>query len=853
MKSLQREDSFSSVSKCVLAGKPGMLRRLAALWLVLFGCGLLVAESHAVDRYWQNSGGGDFTVGGNWSGSTAPGASDNAYFTNNATYAVTYSANVTNQNGYFNANSGTITLDPGSGKEWRLTSQLYGNGAGGTVDLISGTMSSAGQLFFGNNAGNNNNTFRLYGGAVLAMNGTYGDANFGVDGSGNTVIISNGASLLCTRQIVLGYNSAASNTTVVVTGSGSMIKGFTDGSADNVFIVGARGANTELRIEDGGVVTNKTAYVGGGSPAGQSATTFTGNYNRVVVSGGFWTNTVLTIGNVGFNNRGTVTNGGVVRASAEIVVGSGYKIAGSNTLEIVSGTASAGQHIRLGFQSSASNNTIIVSGSNALLQVDSYDLHVGENGSYNTLTVTNSGHAVVGRIMYLGEFSTASSNLVQVTGTGSVLEARGSVSTWSYVGYNGVGNRMIVENGGVFSNCNLMVGNAGSGHSVVVTSGGVLTNTGTVQVGNGGRDHSLTVLSNGVVWSLGQPIIGNSGTNNTLTVGPGGTFVGGNLTVGTATSLSNAVIVAGAGAVLRMKDYDVVVGSAGAGANSLVVSNGGQVLAARDIIVGTATAGTNSISVGPGGLLEGAMDSNHNSLKVGTAAGNTISNVGGVFQFPYYRPAIVNGGSANNISITDGTLSFRNIINADVLISAAGGVLDTTKMSWNGANTFMLNAASNATSGQAYTFQTGAGATNFARLALVNGSLYRGGNVSIGANGTLMVSNGVSTIVSNLTFAPSATFAVDLSSTNGYGCLVAQTNVTLNGCALSLNLGTAPVSGSSYQIISNSAGVTSGSFSTSSQEIMVNNTNYVLRISPSASGVRVTCNLVTRGTRIFIQ
>jgi hypothetical protein len=65
-----------------------------------------------------------------------------------------------------------------------------------------------------------------------------------------------------------------------------------------------------------------------------------------------------------------------------------------------------------------------------------------------------------------------------------------------------------------------------------------------------------------------------------------------------------------------------------------------------------------------------------------------------------------------------------------------------TNIAFQGANTFRLNAASNAVSGQDYTFNTGLGATNYAGLEMINGATaWRGGNLTIGSGGTMLVSN----------------------------------------------------------------------------------------------------------------
>jgi hypothetical protein len=82
-----------------------------------------------------------------------------------------------------------------------------------------------------------------------------------------------------------------------------------------------------------------------------------------------------------------------------------------------------------------------------------------------------------------------------------------------------------------------------------------------------------------------------------------------------------------------------------------------------------------------------------------------------------------------------------------------------TKATWSGANTFRLkNASTRNDISQTYTFNTGLGATNFARLEMVNGTnAYRNGRVTIGSGGSLLVSNTVATF--------------DLAVTN-YGAIV---------------------------------------------------------------------------------
>ena len=59
--------------------------------------------------------------------------------------------------------------------------------------------------------------------------------------------------------------------------------------------------------------------------------------------------------------------------------------------------------------------------------------------------------------------------------------------------------------------------------------------------------------------------------------------------------------------------------------------------------------------------------------------------------------------------------------------------------------------------------------------------------------------------------------------------------------------------GSSFNIISNSAGSTTHAFSTASQVQTVNGTNYILRVNTTTGGATVTCNLQTRGLCVIID
>ena len=76
-------------------------------------------------------------------------------------------------------------------------------------------------------------------------------------------------------------------------------------------------------------------------------------------------------------------------------------------------------------------------------------------------------------------------------------------------------------------------------------------------------------------------------------------------------------------------------------------------------------SGGNNVLVRDGGLLETSGDgSGYTLVTYAGTGGNTISNVGGIYQFTSASSQLyVSGGP---IAITDGTISFRGITNANV-------------------------------------------------------------------------------------------------------------------------------------------------------------------------------------------
>jgi len=121
-----------------------------------------------------------------------------------------------------------------------------------------------------------------------------------------------------------------------------------------------------------------------------------------------------------------------------------------NSLHILDGARmDAGYGAFVGYMTSSTNNSLVVAGSGSRLFAD---LHVGYDGSHNTLIVSNggmfSGYLSIGggEDARGGNEQSGNSNTVIVTGVGSHLQAE-----WILVGASGSFNRLIVSNGALLS------------------------------------------------------------------------------------------------------------------------------------------------------------------------------------------------------------------------------------------------------------------------------------------------------------------------------------------------------------------------------------------------------------------
>lgn len=379
---------------------------------------------------------------------------------------------------------------------------------------------------------------------------------------------------------------------------------------------------------------------------------------------------------------------------------------------------------------------------------------------YTGFTASGQGtiNLVGGTNTFASTFVIGNSGAGTCRKTGGMLVTTNATATIGSSGSSGIGNMTV--SGGQWQGNNLNVGNFGSSRGTLYLTDGTNSFNGTFTVAS-------SAASTGSVWLTGgQLVTTNAASNASAFIGNAGI---GDMTVSNGIWLANIIYL----------NY-----AAATGKGTLVVV-GGQVNALELWAGGVANASNNTVLV-TGGVLEA------NSLRYATPVGNVISNSGGVFQFSTPTPIISGASSSSSIAINGGTLSFRGVTNVNVKAnwspgSSVGNIL------FSGANTFRLNAATNApTPNQSYVFDTARGATNYTHLELINSSLWRGGNVMIGSGGAALFSNGTAVVQGSLTNNGGIMTVVDCSLTVTGACDIGTAttiNMSSNSAAPSLTVG----------------------------------------------------------------
>lgn len=738
------------------------------------------------------SGGTNFVIG------VATGAANNSVSISSGRFVMT--------NGTFEigrAGSGALNVTGGSVEVKTLTAT---NGTNSVIAFNGGTIISEGTTV--NNLTNfvvgdtgNGATFIANGGAHdFASNMVVGNS-----GSGNSLVISNGGSF-ANNFGHIGSDANSTNNSALVTGTNSLW------TNSGILYVGFDGRSNSLVVSGGGTVASQQGYIGSSSVSSNNSALVTG-------SGSLWTTpSDFRVGREGDNNSLTVSNGGRV-ASANGYIGtfgnsSGNSalVTGTNsvwtnssdlrvgregsgsTLTISNGGVAASSNGYIGSATISLNNSALVTGASSLW-TNSQNLRVGNDGSSNSLIISNGGRVANGQgsIGYTG-FS--SNNSALVTGANSVWTNSG----YFYVGAYGSSNSLVVSNGGTVAALISQIGTFGSSlnNSVLVTgTNSLLNNALYLFIGGQGNSGNSMVISNGGLVTVGIH-----------------SYIGGDVA-----SDNNSVLVTGAGS--RWSNaFSLFVGNAGL-SNSLTVANGGNASAGSGLTIAASNGSVATLNIGRFGTNDAAGTITAPSIAFGAGTGVLNFNQSDATTI---TAAISGNGAVKQLGAGTTTLSASNTYTGDTTISAgtlrfstqngAGGsrILQTTLASLveflgggrmtNQMTVFQYSFANSFEAAGQVTLADAASSIAVASGATVTGSgsfVGTGGLTKKGA-GTLSLTAGnsfsgpLSVQAGTLALAASSgSAAASVSSigvTNGATLLVSQSHQVNNSAAVSLSGGT---------------------------------------------------------------
>jgi T5SS/PEP-CTERM-associated repeat protein/autotransporter-associated beta strand protein len=489
-------------------------------------CAAVLLNHSAAETVSWNTTTGDWTNAASWDPATVPTSSDDAVIDNSGQAGITngYSsasnifvglnssssslaisnggtlATSSASIGYHADSSSNSVLVTGAASLWINESSLYvgESGSGNTLVIYGGGNVSNNFASIGREATASNNS-ALVTGAGSIWSGTTVDV--GYDGSGNSLVVSNGG-IVQLDGLVVGYNAGSDSNGLLLTGSNSLLSVVND-----IRISYDANTGNSMTISGGATALSGAGFIGSFNEASAD--------NSVVVNGvgSAWMNsTNLYVGEDGHNNKLVISNGGMV----------------ANV------TASIGRN------ASASNNSVLVTGAGSTW-TNTDGLLIGYEGSGNSLVISNGGYVAAGGDCVIGYFTESSGNSLLITGTNSSLAVVGGL----YVSEDAnAANTMTIAAGARVTSGSGSIGaysDQSSGNSVLVTGASSTWNVSTnLFVGESGSSNSLTVADGGVVAALSITIASALGSSGTLDIGRlGASDAGG--------SISAPAIVFGAG------------------------------------------------------------------------------------------------------------------------------------------------------------------------------------------------------------------------------------------------------------------------------------------------------------------
>jgi len=502
-----------------------------------------------------------------------------------------------------------------------------------------------------------------------------GELQIGNVSSGNSLVISNGATVSSALSTSIGISGSSNSMTV--TGVGSL---FTNAGSLTVGTYSQSYAATANML----LVTNGSGLFSDSAMIGATTNSF-GNIVTVTGAGSFWTNSgALYVGMDGSGNSLAVANG------ATVAVGGG-----------TNGTV-------VGFSADSSNNSVLVTGSNASLRITKA-LVVGYGGGGNTLTISNGASVTVactgkGDYLSLGEKG-GSSNTLTVTGASTLTVNAGALSLYGiWIGDSdgSSNNRMVVSDGGrVYSTGESGIGcvkQSGDTEALITGAGSLWTNNGELAIGARDGGNGVVTVANGGTLAATEIKIANltntsAGTLNIGSLGgsdTAGTIISPTIAFGAGTGTINFNQIDAAKVAANISDSgNGAINQNGLGTTTLNGNNSG--------FSGLTTISGGTLQIGDGTTTGGAVSA-------GNFVNNSTLNFVPSSSDTYTVPGNISGnGSLNQLGTGTTILNGINsgfsgltTITCGTLVAASTNALGSSDVTLGGtANTATLSLATN--------------------------------------------------------------------------------------------------------------------------------------------------------------
>jgi len=548
--------------------------------------GLIVSAAHAATNTWI-TGNGDFNTAANWDTGTAPANGDDTVFTNSTSYTVSFSsAPATIDNSTFDGQAGALTLNL-SAQTWTITNSARVAQHSSTTSSVVQTSGSL--TVFSDNGGTTNTGLLVVGdsgvGSYALSNGTMTVLTtwIGNSASGVGSLTFSGSSSFLNPGVPFAFGSTA----------GNIVVGRVAGTSGNSLIVSNSASITTGDTTIGGNIaaSNNTAQVVAGA--------FWELAQRPLSMGGYASR--LVVNNATINDAGTFlvgTSGGILDTAiltnnAQMLTGFGnlrigngdgtYSnvliVAGNSVLNCGDGGAKG---ILLGASGFSSNNTVLITGGGMITNAASItigDTSAGKGGNYNGVVLNDAGKLFTGSIN-CGNGVNSTGNYFQVGGAGAPALANTGTITLG-IGTNSAYNLMIITNATLLSG-SFRLGNAPtSASNTCSVLGGAVWNLGglDLQIGRSGASTNLMTIDGGSVTNVRGVTVGVSGAvNNTLYVLHGALLDCGSLTVGSTTNDNLNTLSIDSGGSVVCTGLVTVGGASGFSLSNALVLTGGQIV-----------------------------------------------------------------------------------------------------------------------------------------------------------------------------------------------------------------------------------------------------------------------------------